>query len=77
LEYQDGDTDEEKSRKTEAKSRISRVPLTGEEILVLINTAVNLHTRAIEQNKEYRFLTPLLFSLLPTALGGFLVWLGK
>jgi len=59
------------------KHRISRAPLTGEEISVLVSTAINLHTRAIEQNKEYRWMSSPLFSLLGVALGAFLVWLGK
>jgi len=59
------------------QKRVSRMPLTGEEISVLINTAINMHTRAIEQNKEHRWLSSPLFSLLGVALGAFLVWLGK
>ncbi|MBC8651064.1 N-carbamoyl-L-amino acid amidohydrolase [Pseudomonas sp. MTM4] len=57
--------------------RISRVPLTGGEISILINTAINLHTRAIDQNKENRWLSSPLFSLLGVALGAFLVWIGQ
>ena len=59
----------------EQKKRVSRTPLTGDEISILINTAINLHTRAIEQNKENRWLSSPLFSLLGVALGAFLVWL--
>jgi len=51
------------------KNRLSRSPLTGEEISILINTAINLHTRAIEQNKEHRFLSVPLFGLLGVVLG--------
>jgi hypothetical protein len=59
------------------RSRISRAPLTSEEISALMNTAINLHERAIEQNKENRWLSSPLFSLFGVALGAFLVWLGK
>ncbi|MBU3023494.1 N-carbamoyl-L-amino acid amidohydrolase [Aestuariibacter sp. A3R04] len=61
----------------EQKKRISRTPLTGDELSILINTAINLHTRAIEQNKEHRWLSSPLFSLLGVALGAFLGWLAK
>jgi hypothetical protein len=62
---------------TEEKKRISRTPLTGEEILTLINTAINLHTRAIEQNKEYRWLSSPLFSLLGVVLGAVIAFCAK
>ncbi|MBL0655758.1 hypothetical protein JD524_14165 [Aeromonas caviae] len=61
----------------ESKLRISRLPLTGDEVSILVNTAINLHARAIEHNKEYRWMSSPLFSLLSVALGGLLVWLGK
>lgn len=61
----------------EAERRISRTPLTGEEIAILVNTAINLHTRAIEQNKEHRWMSSPLFSLLGVVLGSFLVWVTK
>lgn len=56
---------------------ISRSPLNSSDVSVLINTAINLHARAIEQNREYRWLSSPLFSLLGVVLGGLLVWLGK
>ncbi|EJB8417933.1 TPA: hypothetical protein RQJ88_004449 [Vibrio vulnificus] len=59
------------------KARVSRLPLTGDEVAILVNTAINLHARAIEHNKEYRWMSSPLFSLLGVALGAFLVWLGK
>jgi len=55
----------------------SRAPLSSSDISVLINTAINLHTRALEQNREYRWLSSPLFSLLGVALGALLVWLSK
>jgi hypothetical protein len=59
------------------KIRISRTPLTSDEISILINTAIDLHTRAIEQDREYRWLSSPLISLLGVVLGAFLVWLTK
>jgi hypothetical protein len=61
----------------EERVRISRAPLNSSDISVLINTAINLHTRAIEQNREYRWLSSPLFSLLGVALGALLGWLSK
>jgi hypothetical protein len=61
----------------EDSARISRAPLNSSDISVLINTAINLHTRAIEQNREYRWLSSPLFSLLGVALGALLGWLSK
>jgi hypothetical protein len=76
-EQRDIEFSEYENLTTEQKKRISRTPLTGEEVSILINTAINLHTRAIEQNKEHRWLSSPLFSLLGVVLGAFLVWLGK
>lgn len=58
-------------------SQISRAPLNSTDISVLINTAINLHTRALEQNREHRWLSSPLFSLLGVALGALLGWLSK
>lgn len=59
------------------RSSISRAPLSGTDISVLISTAINLHTRAIEQDKEHRWLSSPLFSLLGVVLGAALAWLTK
>jgi len=61
----------------EESARISRLPLTGNEISILINTAINLHTRAIEQNREHRWLSSPLFTLLSVVLGAGLGFLAK
>lgn len=61
----------------EQKKKVSRTPLTGDEISVLINTAINIHARAIEQNKENRWLSSPLFSLLGVALGALLTFFLK
>ena len=37
------------------KSRFSRNPLTSQDIKALIDTAVNLHSRAVEHQKEKRW----------------------
>ncbi|WP_199275378.1 hypothetical protein [Pseudomonas corrugata] len=58
-------------------SQISRAPLNSSDISVLINTAINLHTRALEQNREHRWLSSPLFSLLGVALGALLGWLSR
>jgi len=61
----------------EEKKRISRTPLSGEEITVLIQTAIELHSRSIEQNKEYRWLSNPLLSILGGVLAVFIGWLAK
>ena len=52
------------------KQRISRSPLSAEEISTLINTAVLLHARAIEHKRNLRWWIPLVIALITTA-GGF------
>jgi hypothetical protein len=47
------------------KERISRTPLTPSDIKALIDTAVNLHSRALEQQKDKRWWT-----VLASAIGG-------
>ncbi|WP_411816002.1 N-carbamoyl-L-amino acid amidohydrolase [Hyphococcus sp. DH-69] len=44
----------------EQKSRISRSPLSPDEISTLINTAVLLHARAIEHKRNLRWWIPIL-----------------
>lgn len=39
----------------EQKLRISRIPLSPSDIKVLIDTAVNLHSRALEEQKDKRW----------------------
>ena len=65
------------SLSNEEKNRISRRPLTSEEIGVLVSTAINLHSRAIEHNKENRWLTGPLFTILGIVLGAFLTYIQK
>ena len=51
------------------KDRISRMPLNADEISTLISTATDLHTRAIEQRREYRWWIPLIAALFGSFLG--------
>ncbi len=39
----------------ERQEKISRQPLSSENISVLVNTAINLHNRALEKEKESRW----------------------
>lgn len=41
------------------KARVSRNPLTPDDIQALISTAIHLHARALEQHKEKRWWLPL------------------
>jgi hypothetical protein len=48
-----------------AKERVSRVRLTPADIKALVDTAINLHARALEEQKEKRWWIPLA-----SAIGG-------
>ena len=55
--------------------RVSREPLSANDIRALIDTAVGLHSRALDQQKERRWWLPLL-TALAALLGAVLgVWL--
>jgi len=57
---------------TEISERLSRAPLNNNDIETLINTAINLHARAIESEKEKRWLLPSLITLIAVLLGAYL-----
>lgn len=52
-------------------SRLSRNPLTASDIKTLIDTAVNLHNRALEHEKDKRWWIPV-FSAVGALIGSFL-----
>lgn len=55
--------------------RISRVPLTSADIKALVDTAVNLHSRALEHQRDKRWWTALaggVGGLLGSVLGALL-----
>jgi hypothetical protein len=51
--------------------RLSRNPLTASDIKTLIDTAVNLHNRALEHEKDKRWWIPI-FSAVGALIGSFL-----
>jgi hypothetical protein len=51
------------------KQRVSRVPLTPGDIKTLIDTAINLHSRALEELKDRRWWVPLLASAVGGLIG--------
>lgn len=53
----------------EKTTRISRAPLSNGDTATLISTAVDLHSRAIESEKEKRWLLPSLVTILAVCLG--------
>jgi len=60
-----------------AEDRISRKPLDAEQITALIDVAVKLHDRALEEHKARKWWIPLVTAAL-AFIGGLLVpWLGK
>jgi len=60
----------------ERKRRISRGPLKAEEIAVLINAAVELHSRAVDRERLSVTLMPSLMGLLGVILGAAIGFLG-
>lgn len=71
--------DEFNALTNDEKKKISRSPLSAEEISTLINTAVLLHARAIEHERNMRWWLPLLVAVFSAVLaflgavvGGFL-----
>ncbi|UFS61422.1 hypothetical protein LOH54_07075 [Sulfurimonas sp. HSL-3221] len=51
------------------KERISRIPLTNSDISTLVNTAINLHSREIENKKDSRWWISGVIGLLGVVLG--------
>ena len=63
-------TREEYNRLNEEKrARISRKPLTPEDIHTLINTAIELHSRALAQKREERWWIPIVAALIGVLVG--------
>ena len=52
------------------EEKLTRKPLTPEQIAGLMKTAIELHGRAIAHEQERRWLTPFLFPILGAMLGG-------
>lgn len=48
----------------ENKSRISRTPLSNEDISMLIETAINMHTRALQLKQDIRWWIPIAIGLI-------------
>jgi hypothetical protein len=55
--------------KPDELERLTAKPLAAEEIQTLLETAIELHVRAIAHAEEHRWLTPLLFTLLGAIIG--------
>lgn len=49
--------------------RISRIPLTNADISTLVNTAINLHSREIENKKDARWWISGVIGLIGVVLG--------
>lgn len=54
----------------EEKEKLTRKPLTPEQVEALMKTAIELHNRSIAHAQENRWLSPLLFALLGVILSG-------
>lgn len=53
----------------EQRARLSRLPLKSDEIGMLINTAINLHARALEHRQDTRWWIAALLSVVSAVLG--------
>jgi hypothetical protein len=63
-------TDQEFDLMTEEqKRRVSRTPLSAADIKTLLDTAINLHSRALESKKDNLWYQPLLLQALAGVLG--------
>jgi hypothetical protein len=63
-------TDQEFDLMTEEqKRRVSRTPLSAADIKTLLDTAINLHSRALEAKKDNLWYKPLLLQALAGVLG--------
>ncbi|MGQ7249766.1 hypothetical protein ACUN9Y_20835 [Halomonas sp. V046] len=56
----------------QARQALTRRPLSADQIETLLKTAVELHTRAIAQAQERRWLWPSLFGIAGVLLGAVL-----
>ena len=54
----------------EKQNRISRIPLGSADIATLVSTAIDMHARALEVQKDDRWWIPLGASLIGVVLGG-------
>lgn len=63
------ETDEFRSMDASKKGRISRSPLSHGEMASLIQTAVELHSRAMDQAKDRRWWLPVLTAFIGAASG--------
>ena len=61
--------EEYKSLSDDEKARVSRNPLTNSDISTLVNTAINLHSREIENKKDSRWWISGAIGLLGVILG--------
>ncbi len=53
--------------------RLTRAPLAAPDIKALIDTAVNLHARAVELQREGRWWVPLISNFVSGVVGGLIV----
>ena len=68
-------TDEVDKLSEDQKKRVSRDPLNAEDIKALVDTAINLHSRALESERERKWWIPLVSgvgALVGAILGAFL-----
>jgi hypothetical protein len=62
--------DEYYALSAESRKEISRIPLSASDIKTLVDTAINLHTRAIAHSSDRRWWVPLVGSSAAGAMIG-------
>lgn len=55
----------------EGRERVSRLPLSSSDISVLVNTAIELHSRALELEKASKWWVTPVAALLGILLGAY------
>ena len=72
------DTELEALEKQERKEKVSRMPLSSSDISVLINTAVDLHSRQLERKKDKYWWRAPIAAIVGVVLGATLKsWFGS
>lgn len=68
--------DERNQRDVAGQSRVTRAPLTENELQLLVTIAGNLHSKALDDRRDSRWWMPYVMTAVSASIGLFGVWLG-
>lgn len=68
--------DQRESMNPEEQSRITRAPLSESEMNMLIELAMSLHSKALEDRRDSRWWVPVITTVAVALIGLIGVWLG-